>query len=1333
MKLARMLSLLTGVLLACQSFIALAETTPNSTANVAAAAANAHHITPPNNSLWIHESSQGLPEGTTDSKAITLTLPAAAQVGSLKAVLNGTDVSTAFRATECTGWEGICVTAVLSPADGLRRGKNVVYATTTNADGTLLSSRLRFNVGGRQAQVNSAPHRNSGRQFAQMAGNGIADTNFTPPTVTFNTLTSGGWQGTTPWIQIGNETLPDKSVSPCTSDIYVVIVLDRFTLLPVPGMTQCQADATAVNAYLKTITSDEVSIVGTTFQHNADATLDTSAIGGSPYWQIPQPFPNYPRGYLAIGAGGAAPGSAYENYYTDASGSVLPFATGTMVEDQYGHYNFQSSLAVEYLVTPNDPANNNQSTITLYNVKSLSPYSQFSYPNKIVYFSPANQTGGYWLLTLQRDNLGFDPNWVFTANGSRQETDITSCGTFYPTGSSDGATEVTAYAQLSAALNALKPNQVAFLVSVGVPAHAQSAWDLVSHQYQGTWAYEGNFGDALENLGGVPISTLDLYKPGSAYSFVTCVACGDPITGNSALSTTVYAQQGQTGTIHGVLQRNLNGYYWPTRTSQETAGSSAVSDFTLDSIGSQQPVKWPELSGTLLPGASSVSGQVAAYQYASYQLVTEYYIKGAQGDFLDDIHYYFTGSLNTFLSYHTFDPVNLQFPGQSDTCYTWTDPVTNTALPCFTQQDLRAVATQLSTEIIDLDNVLVFMVTGSTNMKDVVATGNGSAALALIGAAASIEASTIQPPANTPVKTNVSNILNLVSSLVNIGVTIATDGLVPPDLVDIVTRGGGIIGSVLGGASSITGGLTQGGGSPSQLPSEQYKFETTIGDLANNQLQQQITLGFDTELDSITSDWGKLSMLGPLITNSNYPEFYSPNQVAQNAAVTLLGQGSQRDFYIALLPAFYHIHYFPNWLGDPTLPVNPPDVGALTNDGTCQSWYAWYGSNNTVNMPLNVDRWVPTYHGHFNPWSGNYSPTAPVDHYIIAGAVHNPGKVGSNGQTIDFIDSQVAGMMFTTGGLNIPLDEFVTRKGPMASVFLDTTVNGFDNFPAGETASCYQGYADKQQLGSGPGDANATKMTLVVPPSSVLGESVTLQATVSTSSGPVSSGTVTFDDGSVQIGTGSVNSQGVATFSTSQLAIGTHSLATYYVENAQYHASQSAASTLTVYANSPEMTLTLSTRNVNVSYGSTSAPVALQLVSKSGLAGTVTLTCTGLPAGMTCSFSPAQPTIAAGGTASSSLTVSAGAMQAAAIPLSGGITGLLLLPLSVVLLWRVRKNAQAIRASLCILLLAVVMLGGMVGCGGSTKTHLPTGQQTILVNAASDSFTISVPVVLNVQ
>ena len=1330
MKLAKILSVLTGVVLACQSSIAFGSAV-NSAAD-AGTAAKVRHATPPNNSLWIQESSKGLPDGSTDSKAITLTLPAGAQLGSLKAMLNGTDVSTAFRGTECAGSDGVCATAMLSAADGLRPGKNVLYAITTQSDGTLVSSRLRFNVGDRQIQARNVSFGTSRRQAAHMFGNSIAETNFTPPTVTFNTLTPGGWQGNTPWIQIGNETLPDSSVGACPSgSIYLVIVLDRFTLLPVPGATQCEANAANLSAYLKTLTSDQVVIVGTLWLQNADvsAAFDTRTIGGS-WYGLFVPFPTlYPQGYMAIGAGGAAPGSAYENYYTKLGGPVDPFATGMMVEDPYGHYNFQSSLAVEYLVTPNDPANNNQSTVTIYNVGTLSQYNQFSYPGKVVFFSPANQTNGYWLLTLQRDNLNFSTQCGAVANGAKQETDVPACGTFYPTGASDAATQVAAYTQLANALNNLPLNQLAFLVSVGKPANASDAWDLATRSSGGQNAYYQNFGGALEKLGGVPISTLNLYAPGSAYSFVTCLGCGNPMTGNSALSTTAYAQQGQTGTLHGILQRNLKGLYWPTRASQETAGSSAVSDFTLDTITSQQPVKWPELSGNLLPGASSVAGQVSAYQYASYQLITQYYIKGAEGDFLDDIHYYFTGSLNTLLDYHTFDPANLTFPGQPGSCYTWTDPVNNTALPCFTQQDLKAVASQLSTEIVDLDNVLVFMVTGSTNMKDVVATGNGSAALALIGAAAEIEGSSLQPPPAAPVTTNVSNILNLVSSVINIGVTVATDGLVPPDLVDSVTRGGSIIGSIFGGASSITGGLTQGGG-PAPLPSPQYTFTTTIGDLANSSLQQQITIGFDTELDSILGDWGKLSALGPLITNTNYPEFYAPNQVAENVAVQLLGQGSQRDFYIALLPAYYSVQYYPSWVGWKSRPINPPDFGSLSQGGggICNSWYAWYGSSGTINLPPNVERAVPTYAGVPNQWTNTNYLTGqnPVDHYIIAGSARNPGQTN---QSFPFIDSQVASTMFGESQLNIPFDEFVTRTGPMASVFLDTTVNGFDNFPEDQVYTCYNpngGIGGKQ-------NPNATTTTLVAPASSVLGENVTLQATVTTASGPVPSGTVTFDDGPGQLGTTTVNSKGIATFSTSALTLGPHSIAAYYVVNGKYTASQSAVAMLNVYANSPQMTLALSTRNLNVSYGSASSPVGLQMVSKSGLAGTVTLSCTGLPAGMTCNFNPAQTKITAGGTATSSLTISASAVKAAGMPWSSSATGMLLFPFAMFSLWRVRKSARVMRASLCLTLLAVVSIGGLVGCGGGTKNQPPSGQQTILVNAAAENFTISVPVVLTAQ
>jgi hypothetical protein len=112
--------------------------------------------------------------------------------------------------------------------------------------------------------------------------------------------------------------------------------------------------------------------------------------------------------------------------------------------------------------------------------------------------------------------------------------------------------------------------------------------------------------------------------------------------------------------------------------------------------------------------------------------------------------------------------------------------------------------------------------------------------------------------------------------------------------------------------------------------------------------RQQAAIGFDTELDSILGDWGKLSNLGPLITNSNYPEFYSPNQVAQNVAVQLLGQGAQRNFYSALLPAFYKVQYYPAWKGSSQRTINPPDMGALaSSNGPCDSWYAWYdGSGN---------------------------------------------------------------------------------------------------------------------------------------------------------------------------------------------------------------------------------------------------------------------------------------------------------------------------------------------------------------------------------------------------
>ena len=70
------------------------------------------------------------------------------------------------------------------------------------------------------------------------------------------------------------------------------------------------------------------------------------------------------------------------------------------MEDVNGNYNFQSSGPVEYTVSPNDPTNNNQSTVTLQGTSSLARYSGYTISNKTMFLSPAGQTNGYWLLQL---------------------------------------------------------------------------------------------------------------------------------------------------------------------------------------------------------------------------------------------------------------------------------------------------------------------------------------------------------------------------------------------------------------------------------------------------------------------------------------------------------------------------------------------------------------------------------------------------------------------------------------------------------------------------------------------------------------------------------------------------------------------------------------------------------------------------------------------------------------------------------------------------------------------------------------------------------------------
>ena len=89
-----------------------------------------------------------------------------------------------------------------------------------------------------------------------------------------------------------------------------------------------------------------------------------------------------------------------------------------------------------------------------------------------------------------------------------------------------------------------------------------------------------------------------------------------------------------------------------------------------------------------------------------------------------------------------------------------------------------------------------------------------------------------------------------------------------------------------------------------------------------------------------------------------------------------------------------------------------------------------------------------------------------------------------------------------------------------------------------------------------------TKVTSSLNPSHK-GQSVTFTATVSSVAG-IPTGKVYFKDGSATLGSGILNASGVATFSTSLLPVGTHSITAVYVGDNNYNGSTSPAITQTV-------------------------------------------------------------------------------------------------------------------------------------------------------------------------
>jgi N-acetylneuraminic acid mutarotase len=173
----------------------------------------------------------------------------------------------------------------------------------------------------------------------------------------------------------------------------------------------------------------------------------------------------------------------------------------------------------------------------------------------------------------------------------------------------------------------------------------------------------------------------------------------------------------------------------------------------------------------------------------------------------------------------------------------------------------------------------------------------------------------------------------------------------------------------------------------------------------------------------------------------------------------------------------------------------------------------------------------------------------------------------------------------------------------------------------------------------------------------------------------------------------------------------------------------------------PGFTLGANPSSLTIKSGSSGTTV-ITVTPTGGFTGTVNFTCGTLPTDVTCNFSPASVTVAAGGAAPTT-TLTVGTTGTASAALSGAPNGgllpeifvaMILLPMGLTRrILRMRKAGGSWLMGLLLVGMGSVALAGMVGlagCGGSGNKSTPAGNYTVPVDVTSGG--ISVPLNLSV-
>jgi hypothetical protein len=239
------------------------------------------------------------------------------------------------------------------------------------------------------------------------------------------------------------------------------------------------------------------------------------------------------------------------------------------------------------------------------------------------------------------------------------------------------------------------------------------------------------------------------------------------------------------------------------------------------------------------------------------------------------------------------------------------------------------------------------------------------------------------------------------------------------------------------------------------------------------------------------------------------------------------------------------------------------------------------------------------------------------------------------------------------------------------------------------------------------------------------GNPVTFSATVTSAMG-TPTGTVSLLDGNNVVSSATVDGAGHASFTTSSLSAGVHSMSVAYQGDQDFSTAKSTAISQTV--NPADFALSTATPSLTVVAGN-SASATINITPSGVFGSAITFSCSGLPALANCTFNPASVT-PNGAAVSTSVTLTTTGSSAALGNLPFGPSSPILATLlpglaALLLMGQRRKSAgRTVRRGLgflAVLTLAtfICSCGGGGGAGGGGNPGTPKGTSTVVVTATS--------------